>query len=219
MAQKFHEPFSPTILETKVTPRFVKIINDVADDVLSSEEKSKKWDWSHRLVGKVNKEILIPVTDEGDRAFLFKTMKQGCLDYLNHMIKIKRNNPWTRMDIGGNPTIDNIHLTHSWVVSQYAGDFNPFHHHNGDFSAGVYLKVPEGMNDEWEEDFQVHYPAKGLIEFGYGESQSFRCDNIKFKPEVGKFLVFPSWLKHLVYPFSVEGERRMMSFNATVVTK
>ena len=219
MAQKFHAPFSPTILETKVTPRFVKIINDVADDVLSSEEKSKKWDWSHRLVGKVNKEILIPVTDEGDRAFLFKTMKQGCLDYLNHMIKIKRNNPWTRMDIGGNPTIDNIHLTHSWVVSQYAGDFNPFHHHNGDFSAGVYLKVPEGMNDEWEEDFQDHYPAKGLIEFGFGESQSFRCDNIKFKPEVGKFLVFPSWLKHLVYPFSVEGERRMMSFNATVVTK
>ena len=219
MAQKFHEQFSPTILETKVTPRFVKIINDVADDVLSSEEKSKKWDWSHRLVGKVNKEILIPVTDEGDRAFLFKTMKQGCLDYLNHMIKIKRNNPWTRMDIGGNPTIDNIHLTHSWVVSQYAGDFNPFHHHNGDFSAGVYLKVPEGMNDEWEEDFQDHYPAKGLIEFGFGESQSFRCDNIKFKPEVGKFLVFPSWLKHLVYPFSVEGERRMMSFNATVVTK
>ena len=219
MAQKFHEPFSPTILETKVTPRFVKIINDVADDVLSSEEKSKKWDWSHRLVGKVNKEILIPVTDEGDRAFLFKTMKQGCLDYLNHMIKIKRNNPWTRMDIGGNPSIDNIHLTHSWVVSQYAGDFNPFHHHNGDFSAGVYLKVPEGMNDEWEEDFQDHYPAKGLIEFGFGESQSFRCDNIKFKPEVGKFLVFPSWLKHLVYPFSVEGERRMMSFNATVVTK
>jgi len=26
-------------------------------------------------------------------------------------------------------------------------------------------------------------------------------------------------LKHFVYPFSVEGERRMMSFNATVITK
>jgi len=123
------------------------------------------------------------------------------------------------METGTKPTIDNIHLTHSWVVSQYAGDFNPFHHHNGDFSAGVYLKVPEGMNDEWEEDFQDHYPAKGLIEFGFGESQPFRADNIKFKPEVGKFLVFPSWLKHLVYPFSVEGERRMMSFNATIINR
>ena len=219
MNQKFHEPFSPAILETTVSHRFVRVVNDVSDDVLSSDEKSKKWDWSHKLVGKVNKEILIPVTDKDDRAFLFKTMKQGCLDYLNHMIKKNRNNPWTRMDTGREPTIDNIHLTHSWVVSQYAGEFNPFHHHTGDFSAGIYLKVPKGMNDEWEEDFKDHYPAKGLIEFGFGEQQSFRCDNIKFKPEVGKFLIFPSWLKHLVYPFSVEGERRMMSFNATIVTK
>ena len=219
MNQKFHEPFSPAILETTVPHRFVRVVNDVSDDVLSSDEKSKKWDWSHKLVGKVNKEILIPVTDKDDRAFLFKTMKQGCLDYLNHMIKKNRNNPWTRMDTGREPTIDNIHLTHSWVVSQYAGEFNPFHHHTGDFSAGIYLKVPDGMNDEWEEDFKDHYPAKGLIEFGFGEQQSFRCDNIKFKPEVGKFLIFPSWLKHLVYPFSVEGERRMMSFNATIVTK
>ena len=219
MNQKFHEPFSPAILETTVSHRFVRVVNNVSDDVLSSDEKSKKWEWSHKLVGKVNKEILNPVTDKDDRAFLFKTMKQGCLDYLNHMIQKNRNNPWTRMDTGREPTIDNIHLTHSWVVSQYAGEFNPFHHHTGDFSAGIYLKVPDGMNDEWEEDFKDHYPAKGLIEFGFGEQQSFRCDNIKFKPEVGKFLIFPSWLKHLVYPFSVEGERRMMSFNATIVTK
>ena len=216
---KFHEPFSPVILETTVPKRFVDIVNDVADDVLADDKKSKEWDWSHKLVGKVNKEILIPVTDPDDRSFLFNIMKQGCLDYLNFMIENERNNPWTRMKTGKKPTIDNIHLTHSWVVSQYAGDFNPFHHHNGDFSAGVYLKVPEGMNDEWEEDFKDQYPAKGLIEFGFGESQPFRADNIKFKPEVGKFLVFPSWLKHLVYPFTVKGERRMMSFNANIINK
>jgi hypothetical protein len=219
MTQKFHEPFSPTILETTVTQRFVNIVNNVSDDVLSSEEKSKKWDWSHHLVGKVSKEILIPITSKEEMEYLLKTVKQGCLDYLNYMIKKNRNNPWTKMSNGKKPTLNNIHLDHSWVVSQYAGEFNPFHHHNGDFSGGIYLKVPEGMNDEWAEDLQDHYPAKGLIEFAYGEPQSFRCDNLKFKPEVGKFLVFPAWLKHLVYPFSVEGERRMMSFNATVVNK
>ena len=219
MAQNWHEPFRPTILETTVPQRFVDIVNNISDDVLASDEKSEMWDWSHRLVGKVNKEILIPVKDEADRSFLFKTMKQGCLDYLNHMIDNKRNNPWTRMDTGKKPKIENIHLTQSWVVSQYAGDFNPIHHHNGDFSAGIYLKVPEGMDEEWEEDFMDHYPAKGLIEFAFGENQSFRSDNIKFKPEVCKFLVFPSWLKHFVYPFSVDGERRMMSFNATVMNK
>ena len=228
LTQKFHEPFSPTILETTVSDRFVDIVNDVSDDILSSDTKSKKWDWSNKLVGKVSKEILIPLTNEEDKLYLLKTVKQGCLDYLNYHIDIKRNNPWTKMrgapadEIwmnNGKPQLDNIHLDHSWVVSQYAGEFNPYHHHNGDMSGGIYLKVPEGMNDEWDEDFQDHYPARGLIEYAYGETQSFRCDNLKFKPEVGKFLVFPSWLKHLVYPFSVEGERRMMSFNATVINK
>ena len=219
MTQKFHEPFSPTILETTVPEKFVDIVNNISDDILSSDVKSKKWDWSHKLVGKVNKEIQIPLTNEEDKLFLLEIIKQGCLDYLNYMIDHKRNNPWTRMDTGTKPTLANIHLTQSWVVSQYAGDFNPLHHHNGDFSGGIYLKVPAGMNDELEEDSKDHYPAKGLIEYAFGEAQSFRCDNLKFKPEVGKFLVFPSWLKHLVYPFSVEGERRMMSFNATVITK
>ena len=46
------------------------------------------------------------------------------------------------------------------------------------------------------------------------EKADFRSDNLKFKPEVGTMLVFPSWLKHSVYPFYVDGERRSMSFNA-----
>ncbi len=44
MTPKFHEPFSPTILENTVQQRFVHIVNDVAVDVVSSEEKRKKWD-------------------------------------------------------------------------------------------------------------------------------------------------------------------------------
>ena len=97
--------------------------------------------------------------------------------------------------------IDNIHLAHSWVVSQYASDFNPWHHHSGDFSAVVYLKIPPNMPAELENDSKDHYPANGLIEFMFGENQGFRSDNLKFKPEVGKLLMFPSWLKHFVYPF------------------
>ena len=162
MAPKFHEPYSPAILETTVSKRFVKIVNTVADDVLSDEDKSKKWDWSHKLVGKVSKEIQIPVTDADDRNYLFQTMKQGCLDYLNYNIDKNRAQSYNKIvGEGEKPTIENIHLTQSWVVSQYAGDFNPIHHHNGDFSAAIYLKVPKGMTEEWDEDFKDHYPGKG----------------------------------------------------------
>jgi len=212
---KFHEVFSPTILETDVPRRFVDVLNMVGDDVLSSSVKSAKWDWSHKLVGKVSKEVQIPLADKNDREFLFRTMKSVCLDYLKFIISKNRAYGWYKISgRDSTPTIDNIHLTHSWIVSQYAGEYNPWHHHSGDFSAVAYLKIPKGMQGELDKEFTDHYPANGLIEFTYGENQDMRSDTLKFKPEVGKMLVFPSYLKHFVYPFYSEGERRSMSFNA-----
>ena len=214
MTPKFHRPFSPTIMESTVPDKFVEIVNDTADNVLGSEAASVEWDWSHKLVGKVHKEVQIPVKNKEHRELLFTTMKGACVDYLKESIKNNTAYGWKKIAGNAVPTMDNIHMAHSWVVSQYAGEYNPWHHHSGDFSAVVYLKLPPKMNEEIEKDFKDHYPANGLIEFMFGENQGFRSDNLKFKPEVGKLLMFPSWLKHFVYPFKSEGERRSMSFNA-----
>ena len=214
MPPKFHRPFSPTIMESIVPDKFVEIVNDTADKVLGSEVASVEWDWSHKLVGKVHKEVQIPVKNKEHRELLFTTMKGACVDYLKESIKNNTAYGWKKIAGDAVPTMDNIHMAHSWVVSQYAGEYNPWHHHSGDFSAVVYLKLPPKMNEEIEKDFKDHYPANGLIEFMFGENQGFRSDNLKFKPEVGKLLMFPSWLKHFVYPFKSEGERRSMSFNA-----
>ena len=214
MISEFHAPFSPVIMVSMVPDRFIEIVNERADIVLNSEVYSAKFDWSDNLVGKVHKEVLVPVKNEDDREFLFATMKDACIEYLKKLIENNTAQSWNRIAGGAMPTRENIHLTHSWVVSQYAGEYNPWHHHSGDFSAVIYLKLPPNMHKEIEEDFEDHYPANGLIEFMFGENQSFRSDNLKFKPEVGKMLVFPSWLRHFVYPFKSEGERRSMSFNA-----
>tara|TARA_Y100000004_G_scaffold55479_1_gene61746 strand:+ start:640 stop:1308 length:669 start_codon:yes stop_codon:yes gene_type:complete len=212
---KFHEVFSPTILETQVPDRFVDIINRVGDNVLSNSMSIAKWDWSHKLVGKVSSEVQIPISDRDEKEFLFKIMREKCLEYLNYIISKNRAYLWYKM-AGRNtkPTVDNIHLVHSWIVSQYAGEYNPYHHHGGDISAVVYLKIPDGMEEELKKEYEDHYPSNGLIEFMYGENQDMRSDNVKFKPEVGTMLLFPSYLKHFVYPFYCDGERRSMSFNA-----
>ena len=218
IAPKWHEPYSPTILESTVPNKFVKIINRVGDEVLNDVVKSKQWDWSHKLVGKVSKEVQIPVDDADDRDLLFRVMRQGCLDYLKYIISKNRAYGWYKLaGKEGKPTLDNIHLTHSWIVSQYAGEYNPYHHHTGDFSAVIYLKIPPKMQEELDVEFTDHYPSNGLIEFMYGENSDMRSDTIKFKPEVGTMLMFPSYLKHFVYPFYSEGERRSMSFNAHMV--
>ena len=204
------------IMETEAPKKFVNTINKIADKILDSEAASVEWDWSHMLVGKVHKEVQIPIRNKDDKEFLLNVMKSVCLDYIKESIKNGTAYGWKKIASKASPTLDNIHLTHSWVVSQYAGEFNPWHHHGGDFSAVIYLKLPSNMHKEIEEDFEDHYPASGLIEFMFGENQNFRSDNLKFKPVVGKMLVFPSWLRHFVYPFKSEGERRSMSFNSHI---
>ena len=206
MISEFHAPFSPVIMVSMVPDRFIEIVNERADIVLNSEVYSAKFDWSDNLVGKVHKEVLVPVKNEDDRKFLFATMKDACIEYLKKLIENNTAQSWDRIAGDAMPTRENIHLTHSWVVSQYAGEYNPWHNHSGDFSAVLYLKIPPKMHEEWKDH--------GFLEFAYGEAQDFRIGSFKVRPEVGKLLVFPSYLKHYVYPFKCEGERRSMSFNA-----
>ena len=216
---KFLEPFSPAILERKVPQKFIDIVNRVGDEVLSDETKSREWDFSENLVGKVRKEVQIPIVDKAEKKYCLDYMKESCLLFLQEMLKKNRTYEWNKLTGVGTsqnlyPSLENIHLANSWIVSQYKGEYNPWHKHSGNSSAVMYLKIPEGMNDFMEKEYEDHYPSSGLIQFMYGESQDFRSDTLTCLPEVGKMYLFPSWLKHSVYPFYCEGERRSLSFNA-----
>ena len=216
---KFLEPFSPAILERQVPQKFIDIVNRVGDEVLSDETKSREWDFSENLVGKVSKEVQIPIVDKAEKKYCLDYMKESCLLFLQEMLKKNRTYEWNKLTGVGTsqnlyPSLENIHLANSWIVSQYKGEYNPWHKHSGNFSAVMYLKIPEGMNDFMEKEYEDHYPSSGLIQFMYGESQDFRSDTLTCLPEVGKMYLFPSWLKHSVYPFYCEGERRSLSFNA-----
>ena len=216
---KFIEPFSPAILERQVPQKFIDIVYRVGDEVLSDETKSREWDFSENLVGKVRKEVQIPIVDKAEKKYCLDYMKESCLLFLQEMLKKNRTYEWNKLTGVGTsqnlyPSLENIHLANSWIVSQYKGEYNPWHKHSGNFSAVMYLKIPEGMNDFMEKEYEDHYPSSGLIQFMYGESQDFRSDTLTCLPEVGKMYLFPSWLKHSVYPFYCEGERRSLSFNA-----
>ena len=187
--------------------------------MLSDETKSREWDFSENLVGKVSKEVQIPIVDKAEKKYCLDYMKESCLLFLQEMLKKNRTYEWNKLTGVGTsqnlyPSPENIHLANSWIVSQYKGEYNPWHKHSGNFSAVMYLKIPEGMNKFMEKEYDDHYPCSGLIQFMYGESQDFRSDTLMCKPEVGKMFLFPSWLRHSVYPFYCEGERRSLSFNA-----
>ena len=77
-----HETFSPTILEFQVPDKFVDMVNLVGDAVLGDDKLSKQWDFSDNLVGKVSKEVKIPMASKEDGAYLKSVLKSGCLKYM-----------------------------------------------------------------------------------------------------------------------------------------
>ena len=222
---KFHTPFSPTIMEMEVPQKFIDIVNQIGDEVLSDDKKSAQWDWSNHLVGKVHKEVQIPIVNKEDGDYCKDIMKSMCVEYLKNMISKSRayidNDFILHHPTRGNlhPSNENINISQSWIVSQYKGEYNPWHQHSGNLSAVIYLRLPDGMVEFFEKEGEDHYPVGGAIQFMQGDKQDLRSDTLTFRPAVGKMLIFPSWLKHSVYPFDVDGERRSMSFNAYYVNK
>ena len=211
-------------MQTEVPDKFIKLINKIGDEVLSDDKKSTQFDWSDHLVGKVHKEVQIPMIDPNDANYCKSILKENCLMYLKELISKGRayiDNMILHHPTKGNlhPTESNINISQSWIVSQYKGEYNPWHQHSGHLSSVIYLKVPKGMDEFFEKEGEDHYPVGGAIQFMQGDKQNFRNDTLTFRPEVGKMLIFPSWLKHSVYPFDVNGERRSMSFNAYYVNK
>lgn len=214
MKLSWKQTFSPTILESRVPQKFIDIINKAGDAVLKDDGLSKRWDFSGSLVGKVSKEIAIPMYDKEESNYALFVMRKYCQEYLNQMQGWGRSYEWNKASGSAKPKEENINITQSWIVSQYKNEYNPWHKHSGHFSGVIYLKMPDGMENHFNEETKDHYPSSGLIEFSYGEAQDMRSDTLMVKPEVGMILVFPSWLKHTVYPFYCDGERRSMSFNA-----
>ena len=189
-----YQPFGPSILKVKMPQAYVNLFNVEADRILHDEKLSKKYDWSHNLAGNVKKEIAIDHNKiKGFPEFIVTMSDQ----YLSKVLP-----EWTT---------DAKVSFRVWVVSQYAGDFNPVHIHDANLSGVAFLKVPPGFNEEYKKE--DHHPTAGCLEFLGSIPNHFARHSYTVKPEVGDFYLFPSWLAHQVYPFRCEGERRSMSFN------
>ena len=196
---KVYKPFGPTIGKTKLSRTIVKKLNSFSDKVIQNKKLSKKLDYDHRLIGSMKQQFSIPrkILKLG----LENQIKKAIKDYYLNTINIK---------------VKKIKIERSWIVSQYAGDFNPPHLHRGNISGVGYLKIPSSIKRNEEKDLA------GLISFFDGRvslprnSPPLVKHRETFKPVVGDLYIFPAFLMHDVHPFRGEGERRCFSFNAFV---
>ena len=99
-----------------------------------------------------------------------------------------------------------------WCNVNTYGDYNTLHNHRGSILSGVfYVDVPDenmgNINFQRSDDIEYYLPP-------LNNYNNFTGEKASYKPESGKVLIFPSWLRHSVNPFFGEGERS--TFSATV---
>jgi|TARA_R100001509_G_scaffold137544_1_gene91556 hypothetical protein len=197
-----YTPFGPRVMKSSVPQNIIDIINNKANAILDDDKRSKDLDYSANLAGNVKKEVALSL---GEVKSLETIVNKLVTEYI-------------MKTVGNQFNPENTNMTYtSWVVSQYAGDFNPVHIHDSQLSGVLFLKLPPNYEEEYRRE--DHYPSVGCLEFVGSVPNTFSKHSWMCKPTIGDLYLFPSWLLHQVYPFRSEGERRSMAFNIHLRSK
>ena len=204
------------IMETTMPESMVDSFNDYIDEYRKKEDRESL---APTLVGQIDKgeQLLLDHTDKRLAEYTQFISNLG-VEYINHY-----GNSGNK--VSGPKQVE---TDQTWSVHSYDGDYNPIHDHGTKTVMGIsttaWTKVPEqiGRTNATSPTYSLYNEsghADGCIMFSYGQTSSLDAQRLKpsqlitVTPEVGKLLVFPSWLQHMVFPFKGEGERRTIASN------
>ena len=191
---KIIAPFGPRIARLKFPQSVIKKINLEVERITRQKKLIDKYDYSKKLVGQVKQEIELPS--------IF--IKKNIYKYISKSIK-----EYIKASTG--KLTKKVKIINFWVVRQYAHEYNPVHFHDGHVSGVGYLKIPKQLNQD-KKQLQIN----GSIDFINGTKMFLNNSIFNHKPKIGDVILFPNYLMHTAYPFSVEGERRSFSFNVEI---
>jgi len=212
------------IMRAEIPLNIIDELNDHIDEVIIPAAQ----DLSSGLVGQINQneksgQWVFPHDDGGAGEQWANVLNGLGKEYIKQTLgKLKF--------VGGGDGNKEIKtdIQNMWTVHSYAGDYNPLHDHGTRSYMGLscilFLKVPPQI--EANKSLQGLNGASGAVDGftylcwgvnGMRDVNMLRPIQEEYvKPEVGTMIIFPSWLRHAVMPFSGEGERRTFSANINV---
>ena len=136
------------------------------------------------------------------------------------------NDKFENLGNGAPTNVQHPYELYSWWVNyQKQNEFNPLHNHGGMYSFVIWMKIPEGAGYKKQNRIKIsadsNYPCVSAFSFAYsnilGTCKSFEY---KLEPEdEGTLVLFPSQLRHLVYPFyNCDEDRISVSGNISMNT-
>ena len=192
--------FGPSVMYVKIPKNIVDNINLYIDGIVSDKEKSQNLNAGNYLVGDVTQEFTL----EAD--FI---KKSGWYIFLASCV-----NKWIEFET--KKKVTKFEIINSWVVRQFANEYNPTHWHSGHISGAGFLKVPSTFGNHIQNKENIKYKG-GNLQLIHGARMFLSPSTINIVPSVGDFYFFPNYLMHTVFPFkNTNEERRSISFNAKI---
>lgn len=102
-----------------------------------------------------------------------------------------------------------VEISSAWIIINRGNAYNARHYHPQSALSGViYVSADEGAGhiSFIRGDLKEHYPINTF-------NSPLFSEEVTFKPEVGKLLIFPSWLYHYVKTNNNDGVRISIAFN------
>ena len=207
------------LLEAWMPDAMVSGLNTYLDELMEQEDRTSH---AGTLVGQIGHGQQLTM-DHNDPRLNDFCQKSGILatEYLKNF-----------GSTGNNIGERQVGIAELWSVHSYERDYNPIHDHGTKTIMGIsctsWTKVPEQILDQptaGSPEYSLYNASgnsDGCLAFNYGINSLLDVERLRppqsfvIKPEVGKYLMFPSWLQHMVYPFEGEGERRTVAANLNV---
>tara|TARA_B100001142_G_scaffold247021_1_gene246727 strand:+ start:701 stop:1345 length:645 start_codon:yes stop_codon:yes gene_type:complete len=192
--------FGPSVLKVTIPKNIVDTINQYIDGLVNDKKKSQSLNAGENLVGDVTQEFSL------EEDFI---KKSGWYVFLASCV-----NKWIEFET--KQKVKNFQILNSWVVRQFANEYNPTHWHSGHISGAGFLKVPSTLGQHTQDKKSIKYKG-GNLQLIHG-ARMFLCrSTLNIVPSVGDFYFFPNYLMHTVFPFKdTNEERRSISFNANI---
>ena len=211
-------PFGPPIGHATLPKELVNDFNKGCDDIVKDKKLLKSSDHSHALVGQVEQELLIPADIINKWGKWLGTQVRAYVSGYFNQFNIPEQNILTASKEQASQAVDRIqtNVKSAWYIRSFAGDYNPIHTHTEcELTCVGFLKVPDFSNERKKTPHGKG--SNGVLEVlnntGSADNLSFENDSIGFTPKVGNWYLFPANLRHAVYPFRCDGERRSFSIN------
>lgn len=133
-------------------------------------------------------------------------IEQQCQEYIDRLMQINSRSELLQVK----PM-----LVSAWTIKQEPGHYQTLHAHEAHISGNIYIETPSLKENSMNTD--------GCLEFKLPMVKTpgrfIFTDTWRVTPEVGKMVIFPSYLPHTVYPWQGEGNRISLAWDVKLVDK